>query len=45
MMMPVRVVGTKMLGHSPTPGMKDSKHGFDCSPEGQKGLGDSCRFA
>lgn len=43
-MMPVRVVGTKTLVHSPITGVKDGKHGFGCSPEVQKGLGDSRRF-
>lgn len=44
MMMPIRVVGTKMLEHSPTAGVKGSTHGSDRSPEVQKGLGDSCRW-
>lgn len=37
-MIPVRVAGTKMLVHSPVAGVRDSKHGFGCSPEVQKGL-------
>lgn len=44
MMMPVRVAGTKMLVHSPIPGVKNKKRGFPCSPELQKELGDSCHF-
>lgn len=43
-MMPARVAGTKMLVHSPITVVKDGKHGFGCSPEVQKGLGDSCHF-
>lgn len=44
LMMPVRVVGTKMLVHSPIAGVEDSKHRFGCSPEVQKELADSCCF-
>lgn len=44
MMMPVRVAGTKMLMHSPIPGVKNNEHGFPCSPEVQKELGGSCCF-
>lgn len=33
-MMPVRVMGTKILGCSPTTGVKDSKRGFGCSQKG-----------